>query len=350
MVSAQYAQDARYIDDAQVAIRQQAKSFEAYDVFICHKTTKPGSMEKTEDYVRAMQLTHFLKERGMKVFFAPECLPTAAGADYEAGIYHALHTAKVMLVICSRADYLTSAWVRSEWSRYLEIVDEAADKQIIPLFYDRFAPAELPQAFIYRRIQGIDMSDISAPQTLVNVVTAALGEPKQPESQEQKPAAAKPAKARPAPSSDAVIIELPEAHPTWKEYPEMVVRTSGGKFPITREQWGTTISIPIKQRNQPNEEVVFTNKSIRVRNNVLLAMVPVVGAFVLMSQHDMFGSYVILVVLLTLIALFNCIAQIVPISQKLVARRDRLFIRPGVPCKLKWISNLQVNLVIDPAE
>lgn len=52
-VRAQYGQDAAYIDDAQAEIRQMAQSCAAYDVFLCHKTTKPGSSDYTQDFHRA---------------------------------------------------------------------------------------------------------------------------------------------------------------------------------------------------------------------------------------------------------------------------------------------------------
>lgn len=174
-VREQYRQAAAYIDDAQAEIRQKARTCQPYDVFLCHKTTRPGSHDYTQDFHRATQLYHFLKDQGMRVFFAPECLQSAAGSNYEAGIYHALQTARVMLLVCSQTDYLTSAWVRSEWTRFLDLMDEDPTRQIVPLLYDHFSPSALPPQFIFRRIQGLDMTDINAPQTLVNLVAGAMG-------------------------------------------------------------------------------------------------------------------------------------------------------------------------------
>nr|MBR4281311.1 toll/interleukin-1 receptor domain-containing protein [Clostridia bacterium] len=189
-IRAQYEQEARYIDEAQNRIREIAKTLPPYDVFLCHKTTKPGSKEYTQDFHRATQLYHLLKDQGVKVFFAPECLQNVAGANYEAGIYHAIHTAKTMLVVCSDKDYLTSAWVRSEWSRFLELMDERAELRLIPLMYDHFSAADLPMPFRFRGLQGMDMTDITAAQKLLELLAppAPKEEPKK-QTATDKPAA-----------------------------------------------------------------------------------------------------------------------------------------------------------------
>lgn len=171
-VAAQYQRDAVYIDAAQAEIRRLAETCPPYDVFICHKTTKPRSREKTEDFHRAYQLYHFLKEQKVRAFFAPESLATVVGANYEAGIYNALSTARFMLIICSQPEYITSPWVRSEWTRFLDMIDDGQAKRLVPLIYDGFDPASIPQ-FRYRSLQGIDMSQITAPQTLLELVRPA---------------------------------------------------------------------------------------------------------------------------------------------------------------------------------
>lgn len=194
-VRARYEQEAAYIDDAQAAIRLAAKSCPPYDVFLCHKTTKPGTVEKTEDYHRAFQLYAYLEKQGLRPFFAPESLVGLAGADYEAGIYHAIDTAKVMLVLCSQKDYLTSAWVRSEWSRYIERIDEGADKTLIPLLYDHFNPMQLPAEFRFRRIQGFPMGELTSTEKLMKMLREKVDVP----APEKVAAPTPPAVEQPAP-------------------------------------------------------------------------------------------------------------------------------------------------------
>ena len=213
-VRARYEQDAAYIDDAQSRIRELAASCQPYDVFLCHKTTGEGGV-KTEDFHRATQLYHFLKDQGMRVFFAPESLAAAAGANYEAGIYHALHTARTMLVVCSKAEYLSSPWVRSEWSRFLELADADANRHLVPLLYNHFSSSNLPAPFRYRKLQGLDMTDINAPQTLLQIVGSTL-------PQEQAPAAPV-AKAQPASTAAAESTAAPaSANDVVFEFPRLI--------------------------------------------------------------------------------------------------------------------------------
>lgn len=125
--------------------------------FLCHKCSHPEG-GYTEDYKRANNLYIRLKEKGFKVFFAPlEMEKQAAGEDYEAMIYHALKTSRVMLVVCSSPEYLHSKWVKAEWLRFLRMMAEDDRKRLIPLLYGGMDPHQLPKNFQYRRLQGIDM-------------------------------------------------------------------------------------------------------------------------------------------------------------------------------------------------
>lgn len=198
-VRAQYQREAAYIDDVQADIRRLAESCEPYDVFLCHKTTKPGTDEKTEDFYYATQLYHYLKDHGVRVFFAPECLHSVAGANYEAGIYHALETSRVMLVVCANEEHLTSAWVRSEWSRFMEMMDEDEDRRLVPLLYNHFHFSQLPQHFRIRKLQSMDMTDISASQNLLKLLT-----PSQPQTDPDQPEPAPGSTDKPAFSMDDV--------------------------------------------------------------------------------------------------------------------------------------------------
>ncbi|MBR3765178.1 MAG: leucine-rich repeat protein [Clostridia bacterium] len=207
-VRIRYEQEAVYIDNAQAAIRQAAESCPPYDVFLCHKTTKPGTGEKTADYERALQLYYYLREQGLRPFFAPQSLVGLAGADYEAGIYHAIDTAKVMLVLCSQKDYITSAWVRSEWSRYIERIDEGADKTLVPLLFDHFNPLHLPAEFRFRRIQGFPMGELTSTEKLMTMLREKVGKP----APEKAAAPEKPAlPEKPAAPEKKAVPEKPAA-------------------------------------------------------------------------------------------------------------------------------------------
>ena len=211
-VRAQYRQEAEYIDGAMIRILDLAEKGEAYDVFLCHKTSRTDGEEGyTEDFKRATDLYIMLRELGYRVFFAPFAGLTP-GENYEAGIYHALTTSKVMLVICSNADYINSPWVRTEWQRFLEMsYEDGADKHLIPLLYEGFSPRRLPDDF--RQLQAITMGELNAKDSLVAAMEKYAGAAKaEPEVKKPEPAQSKPA--QPAPQPVPVQPELePKSQP-----------------------------------------------------------------------------------------------------------------------------------------
>ena len=143
---------------------QGAESFPDCDVFLCYKGSAPDGRGMAKEYEHAFRLCRHLETHGFRVFFAHESLKKAAGAKYEAGIFHAIHSAKVMLVICSDPANLTTAWVHSEWSRFLRRFYEGDNCRLIPLLYDNCDAYRLPQEL--QRLQGIDMSDPDAFEVL----------------------------------------------------------------------------------------------------------------------------------------------------------------------------------------
>ena len=174
-VRAQYEADAAYVDEALAEINRHKESSPPYDVFICHKTTHLTGPGYTEDYNRGVQLTMLLTAQGYRVFFAPLAGLTP-GASYEAGIYYALWSAKVMLLVSSDAAFLASPWVKSEWSRYLEMLDDGANKHLIPLMYDRLPDGRMPREIRLRGLQSIRMdSDLDAKDKLLAAMAKYTG-------------------------------------------------------------------------------------------------------------------------------------------------------------------------------
>lgn len=188
---AQYEQDAAYIDRAMERIRQLAETKPPYDLFICHKTTPLEGKGYTEDYGRARDLRDMLVQRGYRVFFAPMDMEgVVAGEDYEAAIYHALNTARVMLVVCSDPALLMSTWVQSEWQRFLALCDEGKDVTLIPLLYGGMKAGSLPRAFQVRNLQAIRM-ELDGKDTLLERLQSLM-----PEEKTAPTAAGKPEKRR----------------------------------------------------------------------------------------------------------------------------------------------------------
>lgn len=166
---AQIEIEGRYIDRAIQRIRELADTKPAYDVFLCHKCSRPEG-GYTEDYKRANNLYMMLKEQGYRVFFAPvEMERRAAGEDYEAMIYHALRSSRVMLVVCSNREYLLSKWVQAEWQRYLRMMRDDPGKRLIPLLYGGLDVYRLPTEFRNWNLQCINMEGDGNALVLQNV-------------------------------------------------------------------------------------------------------------------------------------------------------------------------------------
>ncbi len=107
---------------------------ENYDVFICYKT-KDETLKLGDKL--CLSLTHQKwNGRNIDVFYSK--LSLRSGESYEPPIYYALHTAKVLLVLCSSIDDLQSPWVKNEWFRFYHFAKADGNKIIIPIIMDGF--------------------------------------------------------------------------------------------------------------------------------------------------------------------------------------------------------------------
>ncbi len=92
---------------------------EKYEVFISYKHLDADG-KITEDYSIAKELYITLKERGISVFFSDETLFLLGRSDYKKAIDEALETAKILIVIATRSEYLSSGWVEYEYETFYE--------------------------------------------------------------------------------------------------------------------------------------------------------------------------------------------------------------------------------------
>ena len=115
-----------------------------YDLFICFKKSKTDGSGDTKDCALAIDLyNHFAKD--YNIFFSERSLKNVVVREFEPNIYYGLYTAKVMLLLCSKKEYIESQWVKNEWSRYAAFAQNpAAGKTIIPIFLEDFSPHSLP--------------------------------------------------------------------------------------------------------------------------------------------------------------------------------------------------------------
>lgn len=157
-----YEQEAKRIDAIQKHIQEIASSEDSYDVFLCYKESENG--KRTIDSVIANDIYYELTNEGIKVFFSKITLENKLGSEYEPYIFSALNSAKVMVVIGTKAEYFFSPWVKNEWSRFLSLMNEDKNKILIPAYKD-MDPYDLPKEF--SNLQALNMGNIGFIQDLI---------------------------------------------------------------------------------------------------------------------------------------------------------------------------------------
>ncbi len=83
------------------------------DVFISYKHTDDNG-NITSDHIIAEKLYNMLVSMGYTAFFSSDSLEKLGSSRYKADIDAALDTAKVMVVVLSKAEYATSYWIQYE--------------------------------------------------------------------------------------------------------------------------------------------------------------------------------------------------------------------------------------------
>ena len=112
--------DAFYLDELAAIDRildryREVRHEMDFDVFISVKQTANGL--PTKDSIVGMNLYDYLTGKGLRVFNSSKTeLP--AGREYEPYIISALMSAKALIVVGTKPEYMNAQWVRNEWSRY----------------------------------------------------------------------------------------------------------------------------------------------------------------------------------------------------------------------------------------
>jgi len=158
-----YEEEAKAINEIQKGILSISQEEEPFDIFICYKETDDQG-RRTQDSVLANDLYHQLNREGFKVFFSRITLEDKLGSAYEPYIFAALNSAKVMVVMGTKAEYFNAVWVRNEWSRYLALIKDGSEKFLIPAYRD-MDPYDLPEEFSH--LQAQDMSKLGFMQDLI---------------------------------------------------------------------------------------------------------------------------------------------------------------------------------------
>lgn len=142
-----FEQQVQYIERVRKEWIERARKEKPYDIFICYKDSDlANGIERTQDSIAAQDLYIHLTEQGYRVFFSRESLRDKVGEKYEPYIFNALSTAKVMLVYGSSPEYITSTWLKNEWTRYEKRLQTGEKKpNSLLIACDGFSPADLPK-------------------------------------------------------------------------------------------------------------------------------------------------------------------------------------------------------------
>ncbi|MBE5762751.1 MAG: TIR domain-containing protein [Clostridiales bacterium] len=157
-----YQERINIIESARDKANVIANSSKPYDVFICFKKTQLDSDMVTPDYDVANEIYNELSTK-YKVFYSEKSLRNIRVRDFEPNIYYGLYTAKVMLIICSKREFLESHWMKNEWKRFMEL-NKSRDqdyKSIIPIFIDNFTEEDLPDELAHKQALKYGISLIS---------------------------------------------------------------------------------------------------------------------------------------------------------------------------------------------
>ena len=145
---AYYQKQAEYIERVRKEWVEKASKEEPYDIFICYKDSDlANDIDRTHDSIEAQDLYIHLTAQGYRVFYSRESLRDKVGEKYEPYIFNALCTAKVMLVYGTSAEYITSTWLKNEWTRYekrISLGEKLSNSLLV--ICDGFSPTELPKA------------------------------------------------------------------------------------------------------------------------------------------------------------------------------------------------------------
>ncbi|HHX66762.1 MAG TPA: leucine-rich repeat protein [Gallicola sp.] len=166
-----YKNDAQIIENIQKQSIHLLKNEDPYDVFICYKQVDEYG-KRTEDSVIAEKIYNDLTKEGYKVFFSMITLEKKLGVEYEPYIYAALSSSKIMVVVGTDLNYINATWVKNEWYRFINMMNEKdSNKHLIPL-YKNFNPYDLPIEFSH--LQALDMSNIAYRQDLLRGIKKLL--------------------------------------------------------------------------------------------------------------------------------------------------------------------------------
>lgn len=158
-----YEEEAKKLEELRKSIIEVSQKEEPYDIFICYKETDNNG-ERTLDSLIAQDVYDALCENGYRVFFSRITLEDKLGQEYEPYIFAALNSAKIMLAFGTDYESYNAVWVKNEWSRFLQLIEQGQKKALIPC-YKNIDAYDMPKEFA--KLQAQDMGKVGAIQDLL---------------------------------------------------------------------------------------------------------------------------------------------------------------------------------------
>lgn len=170
---AHYLHEAQTIDGILEKYRQIRAMEKPYDVFISVKQGDANG-NPTKDSFTAQQLQFELQRRlGLRVFNSRSSLEGHAGTEFEPYIMAALMSAKVMVVVSSRSEYINAPWVRNEWRRFRWLKDNQPGERRLIVFLTGMDVKDVPSAM--GDLQAISNTDTEPVKSLIRSVQEIYG-------------------------------------------------------------------------------------------------------------------------------------------------------------------------------
>ena len=176
---------AEEIERIRAEIKKTVGTQEPYDIFLCYKETPIGNpKDYTPEFYWAVDLYGKLMGLGYRVFFAKQSLPASKG-DYEAHIFPALSSAKLMLILTTSVEHVESVWVKNEWSRFIRFAkeDPTAGKRF-KVIMRGFKPEELPREL--RKEQVLNQDSLEWANQLYAVIEDTFRDKKKEEEERRR--------------------------------------------------------------------------------------------------------------------------------------------------------------------
>lgn len=166
-----YSRVGRQIADIQKRYLAIAEREQPYDVFISFKAENADGT-RSRDSVIGQEIYNRLTELGLRAFYSRITLENKGGEEFEPYIFSALNTAKVMLLIGTDPGHVRAPWVANEWQRYLTLMQEKADKSLLPV-YEGMELSSFPKGIPTR--EAVDYAKQGALSDLVQGVLSITG-------------------------------------------------------------------------------------------------------------------------------------------------------------------------------